>query len=169
MKNRDDKNINLAVGTLKIIDIAIKNAHIENKLQLDSIPSEAYQYSATFKIEGTANYKSKKIKINFLPTIEIVSKADQSVAATANFEIAFTFEGSNAADFINAVGLEDLNPQLYIDAVNITYSTSRGIIFSRCQGTLMNKIFLPIISSEDLAKYFLEDTDTSKLEISHSL
>lgn len=82
--------------------------------------------------------------------IQIVGQDEQGQALglKARFLILFRFEVDNLADFIQHQDEERtaIDSKLTLTLLNISYSTTRGMVLSRTQGTFFDGIILPVIS-----------------------
>ncbi len=120
------------------------------KGQLDS----PYEFRITgiksfdFKVDlGTGvNLVENLVKADF--TIHVSTKsAENSIEATGSYHLVFIFfvELLNEHAVVLEDGTIDWNPYLANAIASITYSTSRGILWSRFQGTVMEDFILPVV------------------------
>lgn len=94
------------------------------------------------------------IKTEFLVKIMTDSKGNNEGEATGNFHLTFIYSIEN----LNKLAIEDkddtldLNPALANALSSVTYSTTRGILLVRLQGTALQNFILPIINPNDLLR-----------------
>ncbi|SDC42427.1 hypothetical protein [Niabella drilacis] len=145
-----EKNFNIEL--LSVEDIRIQNASI-NSPQHSTAPGDS-EFDINISLKPGINIDQKKMLLVFV--CEALSKsrdAQSSMEASCKFEIAYIFHVKNLKDLITEQ--EDhvqVDDELATSVVNIAYSTSRGIIFTRCQGTVFNRLILPVTSTKELTK-----------------
>jgi hypothetical protein len=84
-------------------------------------------------------------------TGKTVSSAEAQ-EATCFYHFVFLFDIDDLKDHATNMedGSTDCNPYLSNAIASITYSTSRGILLSRFQGTVMKDFILPVIDPNSL-------------------
>ncbi|MDI9365570.1 MAG: hypothetical protein QM541_11515 [Flavobacterium sp.] len=140
------------ISALVLKDIIIVQAGINNSKSISSV--EGNSINLDIGMEAAFNVGSKMIRLTF--------KCDLSSSAhtelQGSFEIAFYFVVDEFEKLINVdekekkVNMED---DFLLSIANITYSTSRGIIYSRCLGTVFNKVIIPVVSNDSIKKVIL--------------
>lgn len=86
-------------------------------------------------------------------TVNVATKSrEQGEEATGSFHLIFIFSYENLRDHTRVGGDESVscNPYLANAIASITYSTSRGILLSRFQGTAMKNFILPVVDPNSL-------------------
>lgn len=98
------------------------------------------------------NLDENLIKADFIIDIKTESKEFNSKEATGNFHLVFIYQIENLKDLAKPEknNLIDLNPALANAISSVTYSTSRGILLTRLQGTAFQKFILPVINPNSL-------------------
>jgi hypothetical protein len=109
---------------------------------------ESFNYNAT--LNTGANLDEKFIRADFLVNVSTISK-EKTEEATGFYHFVFTY---HYEDLLDHTSLKDnkveWNPYLANAIASITYSTSRGILISRFQGTVMRDFILPVIDPNTL-------------------
>lgn len=127
----DFKMIKGQVDTPENFDIGKVSGHqLENSLQL------------SFSLED------KMAKADFIVSIKTDSKTGNQEEASGNFHLIFIYRIENL-DKLNVAEKNkrlNLNPALAYALSSVTYSTSRGILLTRLQGTALQNFVLPIIN-----------------------
>lgn len=118
-------------------DFAIENVeghHLENSLELGF------------------NIQDKLVKADFFTNITTESNGNNDSEATGNFHLMFIFYVENLDELAipDKNNLLNLNPQLGNAISSVTYSTSRGILITRLQGTALQNFILPVINPNQL-------------------
>lgn len=109
--------------------------------------------SFDFKVDFNTgfNFTEDLIKADF--TIEVTTKSMEEVQeATCSYHFVFIFHVENLNEHTQTLedGAIDWNPYLANAIASITYSTSRGILMSRFQGTIMKDFILPVVDPNAL-------------------
>lgn len=118
-------------------DFAIENVeghHLENSLEL------------------AFNLEDKLVKADFTVTISTESKQKNKEEAKGSFHLVFIFKVENLEQLAipNENKMIELNANLGNALSSITYSTSRGILITRLQGTALQNFILPVINPNSL-------------------
>lgn len=131
----DFKMIKAQVSIPEIFDISkVVGNHLDNTLKLG------------FDIE------EKLAKADFTVSLKTDSKGGNESEATGNFHLIFIYRIENLEEFAKVGKNNRLNlyPGLANVLSSVTYSTSRGILLTRLQGTAFQNFFLPIINPNKL-------------------
>jgi hypothetical protein len=138
---------------IHLIDFQIVRAEIYNPDVFNDSEIEAYKNNFDFKL--AFNFEEKKIRATLIVDVETVSFPNKNISeAKIHFELNY---------FILVENLEDLsvlhkNNQLELKLglgntiASIVYSTSRGVLMTRLQGTSMSKYIMPVIDPNSLTK-----------------
>lgn len=147
MKSKD-----FDIEQLLINEIVINSAAIQNNTGTAHLGDDKYFFNVAFSFSPAVSKKHQKIKVVFTCNISASTIEEEPVDINGKFEIAYFF---SIEDFERLVVIKsddiNLNPNLAASLANIVYSTSRGIIYTRLQGTIFKKIILPVMSTEKLA------------------
>ncbi len=141
------KSIDFSVELIRLIDVNIKKAEIDNPEELKSVFSDGYKLIMRFKFQFATESSSRLAKTYFILNLSATNTATNKFI-TCQFEIVYTFFVDQLPGLLlqkeNAVIIDT---QLGISMANIAYSTSRGIVFTRCSGTVFDGTILPILSN----------------------
>ncbi|MFZ4752818.1 MAG: hypothetical protein ACOYLG_05690 [Chitinophagaceae bacterium] len=98
--------------------------------------------------------ENKLVRTELDVKITTKSKVSVSTEAKGHFTLVFIFEVDNLNELavLNADNLIDLDPNLANALASVTYSTARGILLTRLQGTALQNFILPIVSPNKLLK-----------------
>lgn len=140
------------VSGLMLKDIIIIQAGINNPKSIASV--EGNSIIIDVGMIAAFNTGNKMIRLTFKCDLSSSVHADLK----GSFEIAFYF---TIDDFDNLVNVQDQEGSVNMDddfllaIANITYSTSRGIIYSRCLGTVFSKVIIPVAPNDAIRKAIL--------------
>ena len=110
---------------------------------------KSFNYTVDFKT--SFNFEENLVKADF--TIDIASVSNEpTTEATCTYHFVFLFHVSDLKENaeIQENNTVDWNPFLANAIASITYSTSRGILMSRFQGTVMKDFILPVVDPNTL-------------------
>lgn len=137
---------------IEIVDFKILNGQINNPFdfQLDNV--EGHNFNVDFELGF--NISEKLVKADFNVFVETKSKKGQREEAKGTFHFAYVYHVENVEELTkiqedNSIGL---NAGLGNALASITYSTSRGILMTRFQGTALENFILPVIDPNQLLK-----------------
>jgi len=140
------------IDLISLDNINILNAGIQNDAQLTTIEYSEYDILFQFQLTPSVNAVSKKIKVLADFEIRVSKKNADLVEISSHFVIAFVYSVKNLEEL--TILAEDhivtVDEELVSSLLNITYSSSRGIIYTRSLGTAMEGLILPVISTADL-------------------
>ncbi|MCP9769431.1 hypothetical protein EGI22_16125 [Lacihabitans sp. LS3-19] len=99
------------------------------------------------------NIEQNMLRANFSAALSSNYADEIETGATAYFELSFIFSYeklSEMLDFDNDGIVLKIHPNLFNAISSISYSTSRGLLISRLQGTSFSDFILPIIDPNEL-------------------
>lgn|SRR5690606_11286211 len=98
------------------------------------------------------NLEDKLAKADFTVSIKTNSKEQNESEASGNFHLIFIYRIENLEELamLEKNKRLNLNPRLANALSSVTYSTSRGILLTRLQGTALQNFILPIINPNNL-------------------
>lgn len=98
------------------------------------------------------NLDDKLAKADFTISVKTDSKGENESEATGNFHLIFIYRIENLEELAIPEKNKrlNLNPGLANALSSVTYSTSRGILLTRLQGTALQNFVLPIINPNKL-------------------
>lgn len=109
--------------------------------------------SFDFKVDFNASFNLDQglIKADFVIDVATISN-EQVAEAFCNYHFVFLFYLEDLKEHAQLLedGTIDWNPFLANAIASITYSTSRGILIARFQGTVMKDFILPVVDPNAL-------------------
>lgn len=105
----------------------------------------------TNNFELAFNIDDKLIKADYTVDIHTVGvdKIEEEASASFHFEYIYKVENFEELALIDGDAI-NLDPMLGNALASISYSTSRGILLTRLQGTALQNFVLPIINANEL-------------------
>ncbi len=118
----------------------------------DFVIEKVEGYHSENTLQFAFNLAEKLVKSDFTVEIRTDSKNANKTEAVGIFHLVFIFRVEN----LDELAKQDENSIIELDAglgnglSSVTYSTSRGILLTRLQGTALHKFILPIINPNKL-------------------
>ena len=139
----------LQPSLIHIVDFKIVKGQINSPFDFKSENVQGYNF--TVKFELGFNLAEKMVKADFSVNVETKSGTEVEEAIGA-FDFVYIYYVDNIHDLAR---LEEdqtitLHESLGNSLASITYSTSRGILMSRFQGTILKDFILPVINPNEL-------------------
>jgi hypothetical protein len=135
---------------ITIVDFHILKGGIESPFEFKIMDVEDFDVRFDFNLGF--NLKEKFVKADLTVDLKTNSKEKQTKEASGHFDFAFVYHIANLEQL--TAEQEDGEIQIEGDLGNalasITYSTSRGILMTRFQGTALQNFVLPVISPNKL-------------------
>lgn len=100
------------------------------------------------------NLEDKLAKADFTVNIKTDSHGKNKQEATGNFHLVFIYKIENLETLAkpDKNNLLILDPALANALASITYSTARGILLTRLQGTALQNFVLPVVNANKLLR-----------------
>lgn len=133
---------------IQILNIKLIGSKIESDDNFDINSITAYKTDHTLEIGF--NPENKFSRVEFKIKMETQSSNDEE--ARSEFEFITVFLIDNFEELTEIKGNEQINvhPLLINSLISITYSTIRGLLISKLQGTAFNSFILPVINPNKL-------------------
>lgn len=137
---------------IEIVDFKIINGQINSPFEFENDNVEGHVFNVDFDLGF--NIEEKLVKADFKVFVETKSKDEGIEEAKGTFHFIYVFIVEN----VNELTKIELDESIDIDGAlgnalaSITYSTSRGILMTRFQGTALENFILPVINPNELLK-----------------
>lgn len=148
------------ISQVSVDDISINKSSIDNSAGLTAFKQAKHAFDINHSFDFGISFSQKKMQVIYSCDAKILDDTEKETGASAQFSIAVTFSINNLDDLATQGEKIDVNNDLVLSLTNITYATSRGIIFSKCQATVMEKLVLPILSNKRLAEILQLDNNS---------
>ena len=135
---------------LSIIEFKFIKGQVDTPEEFLIDKVDSHQLENTLQL--AFNLDEKLVKADFSVEIKTESKGANVKEATGSFYLVFIYRIENLEELAKpgkTNGIE-LHPDLGNALSSITYSTSRGILLTRLQGTALQNFVLPIINPNKL-------------------
>jgi hypothetical protein len=140
------KGLNFDLLKIKIEEIRVVDASISNPKGVNVLHDEELTIDLSFDIG--VSIKNNRIKAN----LKCDLKPSKSTDIAGSFNLSFIYHVENLSDLVIMEDdlVKEIDSKLLECLSDTTYSTSRGIIYSRCLGTIFKNVILPMTPSNTL-------------------
>src|SRR5690606_19227267 len=128
---------------LHLIEVRILEGHINSPFEFKV--GDISSYKSDFALNLNYNEDLKMILCNFDIQVYTISEPVKEVEASGKFGFSFIYKVENFEELITVdnKGTATFEYGLKNALASITYSTSRGILLTRFQGTVLSSFILP--------------------------
>lgn len=135
---------------IEIVDFKIIKGQINSPFDFEKEKVAGHTFNVDFELGF--NLEDKLVKADFSVHVETKSNEDSIEEAVGNFSFVYVFYVDNIEELTAPEKDETItiHPALGNALASITYSTSRGILMTRFQGTVLSDFILPVINPNDL-------------------
>ena len=135
---------------IEIVDFKIIKGQINSPFDFEKEKVDGHTFNVDFELGF--NLEDKLVKADFSVHVETKSNEDSIEEAVGNFSFVYVFYVDNIEELTTLEKDETItiHPALGNALASITYSTSRGILMTRFQGTVLSDFILPVINPNDL-------------------
>ena len=137
---------------IEILDFKIILEQVNCPIDFEIEKVEGHSFNVDFELGF--NLDDKLIKADFSVNIETKSKETVIKEANGVFRFLYVFYIDNIEELTTVENDQTiaLHPSLGNALASITYSTSRGVLMARLQGTAFSDFILPIINPNNLVE-----------------
>lgn len=138
--------------TILIREFRLIKGQIDSPFDFKISNIESFDFEVDF--DTSFNLEEGIIKADFIIQLKTISKEALTDEATSTYHFVFLYHLNGLNEHITILENErvDWNPFLANAIASITYSTSRGILVSRFQGTVFEDFILPVVDPNELIK-----------------
>ncbi len=138
---------------IQLIDFGVIKGGIDCPLNHNNSLVLKHDYQVDFSL--SYDLKTAEVKTDFDFKVKTISSEKQENEAKGEFHFAFLFKVNNLNELVRKIDESEemmVSPHFGNALASITYSTSRGILMTRFQGTALSNFILPIVNPNDLLK-----------------
>jgi len=143
-----------------LIKIDIIKCHIDSPFEFDMGKIKGHEFNMEFDLGF--NMDDKLVKADFKLTATSKSEGANTEEALGDFHFVFIYNVENLSE----LAIHDTEQHLTLNGnlgnalASITYSTTRGILFTRLKGTSLENFILPVINPNELIAFNRDNTST---------
>ncbi|HLW41077.1 MAG TPA: hypothetical protein VKY82_01765 [Flavobacterium sp.] len=134
---------------IEIVDFKIIKGQINSPFDFEEEKIQGHNFNVNFELGF--NIPDKLIKAGFSVNVETKSEKENTEEAIGAFSFIYVFHVDNIEELTKLEkNTVTISPALGNALAAITYSTTRGILMTRFQGTALSNFILPIINPNKL-------------------
>lgn len=135
---------------IEIVDFKIIKGQINSPFDFEEEKVKGHNFNVNFELGF--NIPDRLIKADFLVNVETISEKENTEEAVGAFSFVYVFYVENIEELtkLEKDNTVTLSSVLGNALASITYSTSRGILMTRFQGTVLHDFILPVINPNSL-------------------
>lgn len=135
---------------IEIVDFKIIKGQINSPFDFEEEKVQGHNFNVNFELGF--NIPDKLIKADFSVNVETKSEKQDGEEAIGMFSFVYVFYIDNIEELtkLEQDNTVTISPALGNALAAITYSTSRGILMTRFQGTALSNFILPVINPNKL-------------------
>ncbi|RZK01776.1 MAG: hypothetical protein EOO46_19285 [Flavobacterium sp.] len=142
---------------LSIIDFKLNKAQVDAPEDFEPDNVDGHKIDATLKLGF--KLEEELVKCDLYIDVTTQSEELNVLEAKGTFLLSYIIKVEGLSELTKLKGdVMDLHPDLAISLSSITYSTSRGVLITRLQGTPLQNMILPVVDPLKL----LEDSFTEQ-------
>jgi hypothetical protein len=149
MENIDLTKVIPEMISLERVDVL--KAQFESDFETLIIDSDELGYSLDYK--SVENFDANEIRSELEVTVVKYKEGTEIVLAKAIFTLSFLYKIENLSQLSVQNGLErQVDGGLVATLAGISYSTARGVLLTRFQGTAFKDFILPIVNPREMTE-----------------
>ncbi len=151
---------------IHILSIKTLKGSIDASATADNVAIGSYRFG--FEVATGFNVEEHIIGLELTVVIQAVNKNKELLDIKGSYTHEFIFKVENFEDFIDKAEKAEeikIDPIMGGTLAGIAYSTIRGIIYTRTQGTSLNAVVLPVVDPKKIMGGELEQLETDKTGI----
>lgn len=114
-------------------------------------PMDVENVSVQYAQDSVFNFEENAVRIRLEILMDALNVEDKEIGLNAEYGLEFHFVIENMSDFIEEKEeVKHVKGILGGALMGIVYSTARGIVFDRTQGTYFKGVILPVIDPKGL-------------------
>lgn len=148
----NEEKFNIELVSLDSINVI--SAALDNRSGFTTIDHSGLDVSFQYQLIPSVSIRSNKIQVIAEYEIRAARSDSDKLDISSKYSIVFLFSIKNLSELavLEDTGLISIDDEMLSSLLNITYSTSRGILYSRYLGSVLDGVILPVISTADLFK-----------------
>ena len=145
------KRIKADPGKIHLCKVEVLSEILENDADQVITPGSVNDFKFDVQVNSGMYPEEKSVYHLFEVAVVPVLEEGQTTSARGLFRFGFTFRVSNLTDLVQITAdQETMDGNLAVTLVSIAYSTLRGYLLAKTQGTFLSGLILPVIDPRSL-------------------
>ena len=148
----EQSSTSIDIDKLALLKVTVFKAHLEANEAFRDTPKPINEFGVETATDSAFNFKDKLCRFRLYLKFTAIDSEKNQVGLDAEYGIEFHYQIDNLNDYlIHKEGNEvQVDTGLGTTLCAISYSTARGIILERMQGTYFDGAILPIVDAGKL-------------------
>ncbi|MBI3137904.1 MAG: hypothetical protein HYZ15_04900 [Sphingobacteriales bacterium] len=142
------------VEYFNLIDFKLLKGQVESPYEVNREQIASYQFEVGF--EMSFNLEEKLVRSDLQLKIEVKNKDENlTEKASGYFELLYLYKVDNLNDLVEKRPEDEtllINAHLANAVASTSYSTARGVLLTRFQGTMLSDFILPVMDPNKLVE-----------------
>lgn len=140
------KKHQIALDKIHLLSIKLFKNQIDVSLDLLNAGEKPIEILSTVSHETSYNPNEKMVRIRTSIFLSSKGKDGEELELSGNFGIEYIFRIDNLEDFrlVDKNEMPQYDNSIILEILSIAYSTSRGIVLQKTEGTALSGVILPI-------------------------
>ena len=145
---------------IHLVDLKVFKSNLETTDEFLNNPVKPVGFKLGFSQRTGFDFNNNYVRVGINILLQGMKSENEIIGVKAEYGFDFKYFVDNLKDFIINGNDEKktVSGKLGVTLISIAYSTVRGIVLERTQGTYLNGIILPIIDPRELLKNNLNIT-----------
>lgn len=154
---------NVIPELIKIVQVKILKSVVTTTTEYLEKPIKPGNVRVSISQNSAFNFELKNVRIRLEIRLDGVDNQDKLIGIQGDFGLEYHFHVDNLEAFTEEVeGIKKVSSSLGTTLISIAYSTARGIVIERTQGTFLNGIILPVIDPKEVLREGKEEEPRGK-------
>jgi hypothetical protein len=155
----EQNNTSIDIDKLALLKVTVFKAHLEANEAFRDAPKPISEFAVETATDSAFNFKEKLCRFRLYLKFTAMDSDKNQPGLDAEYGIEFHYRINNLNDYlIHKEGNEvQVDTGLGTTLCAISYSTARGIILERMQGTYFDGAILPIVDASKILESKQDD------------
>jgi hypothetical protein len=147
---------------IHLLDVKIVKGQLSVEEETTSEEDLEFTYQTDYGLEVYTSLESLVVRLLFTVKVKGLNGNDAQIGS-AEYTIEFIYKVDELKEFISMQGeIVMLNSHLAATLVMIAYSTVRGIVLTRLQGTCLEEFIMPVANPVTLLRSLAETANSQE-------
>ena len=149
------------IDKINLLQVKVFKAHLEAENEFRDNPKPIHEYVVETATDSAFDFAKKLCRFRLFLKFSAIDKEKNQLGLEAEYGIEFHYYIDNLNEYLVQTEGNDarINSILGVTLCGISYSTARGIVLERMQGTYFDGVILPVVNANQILH---EEKDAEK-------
>ncbi len=150
----EQNNTSIDIDQLALLKVIVFKAHLEAGEAFRDAPKPINEFAVETATGTAFNFKAKQCRFRLYLKFKAMDGGKNLLGLNAEYGIEFHYHINNLNDYLEHKAGNEVRVDNRLDTTlcALSYSTARGIILERMQGTYFDGVILPIVDAGKILK-----------------